>query len=172
MKRGIDEILNLVQDSLEENISRESFDKTLQFMIGNVPVKSNSFSKSICLSIAKMKSELVELVYCLIQAFFAKINSLKSDLLTPGAPITNAHLNHSEIFINHLLDQLSFLKEQIKSKIQHANSLLQHESRIDDAYLSKKVHCNQQIQNKQIKNRNQTRDKFNLQHQMPTLERN
>ena len=148
MKRGIDEILNLVQDSLEENISRESFDKTLQFMIGNVPVKSNSFSKSICLSIAKMKSELVELVYCLIQAFFAKINSLKSDLLTPGAPITN--LNHSEIFIIHLLDQLLFLKEQIKSKIQHANSLLQHESRIDDAYLSKKVHCNQQIQNKQI----------------------
>ena len=148
MKRGIDEILNLVQDSLEENISRESFDKTLQFMIGNVPVKSNSFSKSICLSIAKMKSELVELVYCLTQAFFAKINSLKSDLLTPGAPITN--LNHSEIFIIHLLDQLLFLKEQIKSKIQHANSLLQHESRIDDAYLSKKVHRNQQIQNKQI----------------------
>lgn len=95
-----------------------------------------------------MKSELVELVYCLTQAFFAKINSLKSDLLTPGAPITN--LNHSEIFIIHLLDQLLFLKEQIKSKIQHANSLLQHESRIDDAYLSKKVHCNQQIQNKQI----------------------
>lgn len=114
MKRGIDEILNLVQDSLEENISRESFDKTLQFMIGNVPVKSNSISKRICLSIAKMKSELVELVYCLTQAFFAKINSLKSDLLTPGAPITN--LNHSEIFIIHLLDQLLFLKEQIKSK--------------------------------------------------------
>lgn len=148
MKRGIDEILNLVQDSLEENISRESFDNTLQFMIGNVPVKSNSISKRICLSIAKMKSELVELVYSLTQAFFAKINSLKSDLLTPGAPITN--LNHSEIFIIHLLDQLLFLKEQIKSKIQHANSLLQHESRIDDAYLSKKVHCNQQIQNKQI----------------------
>lgn len=119
-------------------------------MIGYFPVKSNSISKRICLSIAKMKSELVELVSCLTQAFLAKLNSLKSDLLTLGAPITNVHLNHSEIFINHLLDQLSFLKEQIKSRIQHANSLLQHESRIDDAYLSKKFHCNQQIQNKQI----------------------
>ena len=33
MKCGIDEVLKLVQDSLEENISQESFDKTLQFLI-------------------------------------------------------------------------------------------------------------------------------------------
>ena len=30
MKCGIDEFLELVQDFLEENISQESFDKTLQ----------------------------------------------------------------------------------------------------------------------------------------------
>ena len=29
MKCGMDEVLKLVYDSLEENISRESFDKTL-----------------------------------------------------------------------------------------------------------------------------------------------
>ena len=32
MKYEIDEVLKLVQDSLKENISRESFDKTLQFL--------------------------------------------------------------------------------------------------------------------------------------------
>ena len=32
MKYEIDEVLKLVQDSLKENISRESLDKTLQFL--------------------------------------------------------------------------------------------------------------------------------------------
>ena len=44
MKCGIDEVLKLVQDSLEKNNSRESFDKTLQFLIDNDFVKSNSVS--------------------------------------------------------------------------------------------------------------------------------
>ena len=60
MKCGIDEVLNLVQDGLEKNISPESFDKTLQFMIGNNPVKPNFILNRICLSTPKMKSELVE----------------------------------------------------------------------------------------------------------------
>ena len=42
MKCGIDEVCKLVQDSLEENISRESFDKTLQLLINHESIKSNS----------------------------------------------------------------------------------------------------------------------------------
>ena len=42
MKCGLDEVLRLVQDSLEENISREIFDKTLRFLIDNDSLKSNS----------------------------------------------------------------------------------------------------------------------------------
>ena len=38
----------------------------------------------------------------------------------------------SEVFINHLLDQVSLLREQIKFKDQHINSLLEHSSRRDD----------------------------------------
>ena len=53
MKCGIDEVRKLVQDSLEENISQESFDKTLQRLIDNDSVKSNSVSNRICLSIPK-----------------------------------------------------------------------------------------------------------------------
>ena len=51
MKCGIDEVLKLVQDSLGENISQESFDKTLQFLIDSDFVKSNSPSNRLCLSI-------------------------------------------------------------------------------------------------------------------------
>ena len=53
MKCRIDQVLKLVQDSLEEYISQEGFDKTLLFLIDNGSVKSNSVSDRICLSIPK-----------------------------------------------------------------------------------------------------------------------
>ena len=95
-------------------------------------VKSNSISNRICFSIPKdntyrdafnikeelqfFKNELVKEFKRLTQAFFAEIDSLKNDVLTPDAPITNTPLTHSDVFINHLLDQVSFLREEIKSK--------------------------------------------------------
>ena len=54
MKSAIYEVLKLVQDSLEENISQESFDKTLQSLIDSEFVKSNSISNRICLFIPKI----------------------------------------------------------------------------------------------------------------------
>ena len=102
MKCGIDEVRKLVQDSLEENISRESFDKTLQLLIDNESIKSNSVSNRVCLSIPKnntcrdvfnikeelqsFKNKLVEEFNRVTQAFFAEINSLKSDVPTADAP--------------------------------------------------------------------------------------
>ena len=53
MKCEIDEVLNLLQDSPEENISGGRFDKTLQFLIYNDSVQSYSVSNSACLSIPK-----------------------------------------------------------------------------------------------------------------------
>ena len=47
MKCGIDEVPKLVQDSLEENISRESFDKILQSLIDSNFVKYNSISMTV-----------------------------------------------------------------------------------------------------------------------------
>ena len=102
MTGDIDEVAKLVQDSFEENISLENFEKTLQHLIDNDSVKSNSVSNRICLSIPKnntcrdtfsikeelqsFKNELVEEFNRLTQAFFAEINSLKSDALTTDAP--------------------------------------------------------------------------------------
>ena len=53
MKCRIDEVLKLVQDSLKENIIRENFGKTLQFLIDNDSVKCNSVSNRVCLSLPK-----------------------------------------------------------------------------------------------------------------------
>ena len=44
MKCGIDEVRKLVQDSLEQKISLETFEKTLKHLIDNDSVKSNSVS--------------------------------------------------------------------------------------------------------------------------------
>ena len=91
MKCRIDEVRKLVQDSLEENISLESFGKTLQHLIDNYSVKSNSILNRVCLSMPKnntcrdafnikelqsIKYELVEEFNRLTEALFAEINTL------------------------------------------------------------------------------------------------
>ena len=43
MKCGINEVLKLMQDSLERSIYRESFDETLQFLIESDSIKSTCF---------------------------------------------------------------------------------------------------------------------------------
>ena len=47
MKCRTDEVCKLEQDSLEKNISLESFDKTLQDLIDGDSVKSNSASNRV-----------------------------------------------------------------------------------------------------------------------------
>ena len=127
MKCGVDEVRKLVQDSLEENISLESFEKTLQHLIDNNSVKSNSVSNRVCLSIPKnntcrdafnikeelqsFKNELVEEFNRLTQAFFAEINSLKSDALTTDAP-TDEHSS----YISSLREEIEYLREENRTK--------------------------------------------------------
>ena len=53
MRCGIDEILKLVQNAYEGNISRKLIDKTLKLLIENNIVKSNSVSNRVCLSVPK-----------------------------------------------------------------------------------------------------------------------
>ena len=127
MKCGIDEVRKLVQDSLEENISWQSFDKTLQLLINNGSVKFNSVSNRVCLSIPKnntcrdsfnikkelqsLKNELPEEFHRLTQAFFAEINSLKSDVLTTDAPE-----NNNSSYISSLRKEIEYLREENRAK--------------------------------------------------------
>ena len=127
MKCRIDEVRKLVQDSLEESISFESFEKTLQRLIDNDSVKSNSVSNRVCLSIPKnntcrdgfkikeelqsFRNELVEEFNRLTQAFFTEIKSLKSDALTTDAP-TDEH----SPYISSLKEEIEYLREENSEK--------------------------------------------------------
>ena len=127
VKCGINEVRKLVQDSLEENISWQSFDKTLQLLINNDSVKFNSVSNRVCLSIPKnntcgdafntkedfqsFKNELPEEFHRLTQAFFAEINSLKSDVLTTDAPT-----NNNSSYSSSLRKEIEYLREENRAK--------------------------------------------------------
>ena len=121
-----DELRKLVQDSLDENIFQESFDKTLQLLIDNDSVKSNSVSNRVSLSIPKnnirdvfnikeelqsFKIELVEGFNCLTQAFLAEKNSLKSDVLTTDAPT-----DKRSSYISSLREEIEYFREENRTK--------------------------------------------------------
>ena len=125
MKCGIDEVL---KHSLEKNIYRVSFGKTLQFLIDGDSVKSNSVLNRICLSIPKnntctdafnikeelqsFKNELVQEFNRLAQVFFAEINSLKSDVLTTDAPT-----DKNSSYISLFREEIKCLREENKAKM-------------------------------------------------------
>ena len=122
-----DELRKLVQDSLDENIFQESFDKTLQLLIDNDSVKSNSVSNRVSLSIPKnntfrdvfnikeelqsFKNELVEEFNRLTQAFLAEKNSLKSDVLTTDAPT-----DKRSSYISSLREEIEYFREENRTK--------------------------------------------------------
>ena len=164
MKCRIDEVYKLVQDSLEENISRESFYKTLQPLIDNDSVKFNCASNRVCLSIPKnntcrdafnikeelhsFKNELVKEFNHLTQAFFAEINSLKCDVLTADAPTdTNSSYNTRE--------EKEYLKEENRAKWLIIKQL--NEIKITVNPTSTLVTCIENPTDKTIQNRNNVR---------------
>ena len=126
MKCGIDEACK-VQDSHEEDISLESFDKTLQHLIDNDFVKSNSVLNRVCFPIPKnstfrdafnvkeelksFKSELVEEFNRLTQALFVEINSLEGDALTTDAPT-----DKNSSYISSLREEIEYLREENRAK--------------------------------------------------------
>ena len=167
MKSAIDEVRKLVQDSLEENISRENFDKTLQLMIDNDSVKSNSVSNMVCLSIPKnntcrdafnikeevqsFKNELVEEFNRLTQAFFVEINSLKSDVLTTDAPT-----DKNSSYISSLREGIEYVREENRAKT-FITKLTEIKTTVNPT--SMLVTCNENSTDKITQNSNNVIDK-------------
>ena len=122
-----DELRKLVQDCLEEKIFQESFDKTLQLLIDNNSVKSNSISNRVSLSVPKndtfrdvfnikeelksFKNELVEEFNRLTQGFLAEKGSLKSDVLTTDAPT-----DKRSSYISSLREEIEYFREENRTK--------------------------------------------------------
>ena len=168
MKCVIDEVRKLVQDSLEENISPENFDKTLQLLIDNDSVKSNSVSNRVCLSIPKnntcrdafnikeevqsFKNELVEEFNRLTQAFFAEINSLKSDVLT-----TDASTGKNSSYISSLREEIEYLREENRAKTFITKQLTEIKTTVNPT--STLVTCSENSTDKITQNSNNVIDK-------------
>ena len=93
---GKDEVFKLVKDSIEENITREIFDKTVESLIGSTSVKCSLISNRACLSLWKhnaiedsnlqrsfnnFKEDLIEDFHKLKKTFFAEVKWFKDKLL-------------------------------------------------------------------------------------------
>ena len=112
---GKDEVSKLVKDAIEENITRDIFDKTLDSLIESGSVKCSFISNRTCLSLREhnaiensnlqgnfnnFKEDLIEDFDKLKNAFFAEVKSFKDKdqihlkrLLTPPLMV----LKHSRI---------------------------------------------------------------------------
>ena len=159
MKCGIDEVRELVQNSLEQNNSLENFDKTLQLLIDNDSVKSNSVSNRVCLSIPKnikelqsFKNELVEEFNRLTQAFFAEINLLKSDALTTDAPT-----DKNSSYISSLREEIEYLRRENCAKTLIIIPLTEIKTTVNPT--STLVTCNENSADKITQNSNNVLDK-------------
>ena len=165
MKCGIDEVRKLVQDSLEENISLESFEKTLQHLIDNDSVKSNSVSNRVCFSIPKnntcrdafnikeelqsFKNELVEEFKCPTQVFFAEINLQKSDVLTRKA-LTDEYSSYISSLTG---EEIEYLREE-NTLVTYNDNSTDKTTQNSDSVIDKTIQNNNKEPFKNKKNSN------------------
>ena len=56
-KTGNEEVFNLVQSSIEYDVSREQFDETLTTLVKDNSIKSNTVGNRVCLSLPKDQQE-------------------------------------------------------------------------------------------------------------------
>ena len=107
-KTGSEEVFNLVQSSLEYDVSREQFDETVTTLVKDNSIKSNTVGNRVCLSLPKDQQEnnmepqantitsennMKEQFYKFKEGFmeefkelkttlFAEVNSFKNQILT------------------------------------------------------------------------------------------
>ena len=126
-KCGTEEVFQLVLESLECDIDKETFDKTVELLIKNQKVKTSCYANKTCLTIPKenqinnihtIDKDNLKVKY----SFFKEVNSFKKKLLetseidpTQIQSQTN-NINISSILerlIEQLQDQVSTLKNQL-----------------------------------------------------------
>ena len=139
-----EEVFQLVLESLESDIDKESFDKILGFLIKNQKVKTSCYANKTCLSIPKedqiknihttdkdnlkedfnnFKNLMINEFESMKYSFFKEVNSFKSQLLetseidpTRIQSQTDSITTSSilERLIVQLQDQVSTLKNQLE----------------------------------------------------------
>ena len=111
----------LVKDTIEENITRNILDKTLDSLIDCGSVKCNLISSIACLSLRKhnaiensnlegnfnnFKEDLIEDFDKLKKAFFAEVKSFKDKLLNSLENDVDSPTGGSKIFTSPILEEV------------------------------------------------------------------
>ena len=146
-KCGKGEVSKLVKDTIEESITRDIFDKTLDSLIESGSVKCSLIPNRTCLSIIKhnaiensnlqgnfnnFKEDLIEDFDNLKKVFFAEVKSFKDKFLDSFGNVVVSPTDGSKIFTAHILEEVYFLRKQLKSKDEMINSLLNQLAKYND----------------------------------------
>ena len=136
-----------MKDTIEENITRDIFDKALKSLIECGSVKCSFISNRTCLSLRKhnaiensnlqgnfnnFKEDLIEDFDKLKNAFFAEVKSFKDKVLDSFENVVDYPTDGSKIFTAHILEEVYFLRKQLKSKDEMINSLLNQLAKCND----------------------------------------
>ena len=148
-KFGRNEVFDLVQSSLDRDITRMAFDELLQDMIEVNVVKLRTIGERKCLSLPKeepkdldmtrnrtindlaafqlhlnnFKSSLKEQFSSFKQSFIAEVSQFKNDFLQKQAPRTDG--NTTEKLFQQMEKEIYFLHDKLKSKNTVINLLLE-----------------------------------------------
>ena len=146
-KCGKDEVFKLVKDTIEESITRDIFDKTLDSLIESGSVKCSLIPNRTCLSIIKhnaiensnlqgnfnnFKEDLIEDFDDLKKVFFAEVKSFKDKFLDSFENVVVSPTDGSKIFTAYILEEVHFLRKQLKSKDEMINPLLNQLAKYND----------------------------------------
>ena len=142
-----DELFKFVKDMIEENITRNIFDKALESLIESGSVKCSLISNRTCLSLRKhnaiensdlqgnfsnFKKDLIEDCDKLKTAFFAEIKSFKDKVLDSFDNVVDSPTDGSKTFTAHILEEVYFLRKQLKSIDEMISSLLNQLAKCND----------------------------------------
>ena len=118
-----DEVFKSVKDTIEENITRDIFDKTLDSLIGSGSEKCSLISNRTWLFLRKhnaiensnlqghfnnFKEDLIEDFDKLKKAFFADVKSFKDKLLDSSENVCDSPTDGSKIITAHILERLTY----------------------------------------------------------------
>ena len=164
---GKKEVLRLVKQSVKSKITKKISEERLVALVESHSVKIKLLGTAACLSLLnlnqdsnnkessdetlgsndtlaisengeliKFKNSVIEEFDALKSSFFAEVNLFKNKHLS--SYLNDISMNNSERLIKHLQNNINFLREQLKNKVEIINSLLRQLSKHDDIV----VRCN------------------------------
>ena len=152
-----------MKESVEFEISSDVFTETLNSLIENEPVIINTFRSRDCISLPKEnfqeieteKEDITEQFHQFRNDFLDEFNGFKTKFLHEVKSFKDSILNttpkntgNQEHIITLLLDNITFLKDQLRQKDKVLDSLINQLSKENNYFFQKRNTGNQLIKRK------------------------